>query len=726
MRNIETYINNQLADFTDLESLPLSWSKSTDKFMEIVGASGIELEQAFRSMSFPSSQNNCRIFQASQNQSTVQRGDTVFQMKINADGIQVFNGSVALKNTIRKHGKIHSFVVEAIGDGMTLWEKLDSVTLSQLDLGEQMWTGNAIRATWTQTVDDNNCIFAPVVYGSVFPKLSVGAFAASDFRLSVYFIAIIKAIFKKVGYTIESGFFASQLMRESVYLYGNGSKMVRSGDYANFGASVKAANPVEYGIGFDFFQVQFDTEISDPLSQFAANDFTTQNKGEYEISLKIQTNAECTVEFRVVNGSTTRTTSYSTNGSNKVLIKHKELLLVGEVVKIYIYNNDWQNQIVQNFTFWIDVAELLIVCSSKPIIGTTINIASCLHDKPVKDFLRGITHLFCGAWHVNETIKTVYFEPRFDYVEEIDSVKTTYNGFYNNVSFTPVEIVTDIQSVETDFMLPFGEKLTLAYAEDSSDPLEAEYKKGDTLPPYSTFIQFNKRGGKENTSRNPYFSTLYQSSPNAIRRYGESLPTVLPSGYDIGELLSGTIVTSGTPPTTQTVGEITYESSPKCGLIIRDGVYINFEDENEVVYANFAAPFLTQQFARANDPQYNFCLSYSDVLRPADNQTTRGLSSNFFQKYFAIIRQGIQAKLYGQIRLTDLATTSFRRLVAVDFDNNPSLWILLSINDFKISTDTKANLYMMKHAEPTQGDADKMTFFDPQIDIITPDITKAI
>jgi hypothetical protein len=724
MRTIEIYINTRLADFKDLESLPLSWTKTTDKFLEIVGASGSDVQQAFRSMSFPATQNNSVIFEAQQTQATRARGDTVMAMQIFADGIQVFTGQVSLKNTVRRDGFVHSYVVEAVGDGTGVWEKLDTLTLNDLDLGSQFWTSVEIFSSWSKTVDDMRGIFAPVIYGASVSTQSILSFTPEDFRFSVYYKAIFIAIFKKIGYTITSDFFAATIFRESVYLYGNGEKMIRGDNYKTFGGDVNASASVEYGTGLDFF-VQFDTKTTDLLNQFDIDSFTPQNNGEYKSEVTIEVNIAVEVTFAVfsIAGVPKRSTAYEI-GTDRVKVEHTEELFVGEKMFIFCRVIDPQNV---SGPSRVDFARWVLNCTTKPFVGATINVASCLHDKPVKDFLRGVTHQFCGAWLVNETIKTVTFEPRFDYTEEIDGTKTIYKGFYGNAADPKLTIESDIGAVEIDYNLPFGDKLTLGYAEDGNEPLEFYYKKGGKLPAYSAFIEFNKRGGKESINRNPFFTTLYISKPIIYKIAHGALPTILPSGYKIGEFLPGTISQEGTPPVRKVNGKVTFESNPKCGLIIRNGANVFVRDENNVGgFVN--VPFVTQQFARiiptATIPIYNFCLSYSDVVRPTDNTKTKGLARNLYQKYFTIIRQGIQVKLIGKIRLVDLAQFNFRKMVLTQFDRNPSLWIPLSIDGFKIANDQKATIRMMKNAEPTVNDAEKTTFFDPKIDIFQPDVVK--
>ena len=712
MRQIEIYINNTRADFKDLESLPLTWHKATDKFLEIVGSSGTELEQVFRSMSFPATQNNKRIFKANQSQSVNQRGDTVFSMKIYADGLQMFNGQVALKSTTRKQGIVSSYLVEAIGDGSTMWEKIDTLTLNDIDLGVQLWTDTEIFDSWQKTVDDTNGIFAPVVYGATTGEEET--FSPNDFRLAVYYIPILRAIFKKVGYQIESRFFQSFLMRDAVYLYGNGAKMKR-GAIGNIGAVVKQPN-IHYYNTVASFVIDFDTEVSDPQNQFNNNIFTVANLGEFEFALTISPQMNTDIEFVITNGSYTTTAKYTIADNETAVVKHTVTLEVGQTVTIKGYCLDNGAPSVVNF------AELKIAATTKPMLGTSIDVASCLHDKPIKDFLRGVTHQFCGAWRVNETIKRVYFEPRFDYVEEINGTKTTYEGFYNNASKPSTYLLADVETIETTFNIPFGEKLTIGYAEDSNDPLEVEYKKSGSVIPYSATIGFNKRGGKESSSRNPYFTNLYQSKPNGIKR-ASALPTVLPQGYKIGEVLPGTVVTEGTPPESKTIGTPTFESSPKCGLMLRGQGAIKIKKEG-AFYTNYPCPLITQQFEPQNSLNYNFSMSYADTTRSLDNQLVKGLISNLFQKYFAIIRQGIQQKLQAKIELVDLAQLTFENLIFAEFDHNPSLWVHLAVEDFKISDDKKAYVRLIKHVEPTVNDVAKTTFFDPQISILTPDLPK--
>lgn len=684
MRQIEFYINGTLADFENLEQLPLKTTKTTDSFTELVGTGGMEIEQIFKTLSFPVTNTNSGIFQADMLGSVGVRGDTRFPYQLFVDGNKISGGYLRLKSIVFTE-KGNRFVAETIDSGLYIWEQLETVSLNDIDLGTQAWTQTEIQDSWTETVDTKNGIFAPIIYGAL-TSTTPHAFHARDFRFSVYYIPILKAIFQKIGYSIESSFFETEIMRNSVYCYSNGLNLKRTEVLDDY--QVKCKIERIRGVSSYTYNV---TESKDIHNQFntTTRRFTPDTGGYFTVTIVCKCPLAMIVNV-AKNGVSDLYEVETSTGIDRtisidILLEGSDYVEISLSVEIDLVEGEKME------------AAIVFDMKATPVVGSIINVASCLHNRNVKEFLKGVSHQFCGAWYVNEPLKKVYFEPRFkgeyETLDESTPIIERFNGFYSE-NTVPLDI--DVSSFEVEMMKPFGSSLTIGYGSDSSDPIEKHLKGDSSGTPYDCKVTFNERNGKDNINRNPYFTNLYQGTSQAVISSIE-LPCILPSSFTVGQVLNGSTVEG------EVKGEVTFLGSPKCGIVFRGFVIIYLDG------TSYAAPLITQHtpYQEGATVYLNYSMCYSNHKKTSDANEVRGLLSLFFLKYFAIMRQAVKLTTTAQIYLPDILQFNFRTLQAVSVDNTPSNFIPVEISDFELLDGNAATFELMQTTEATQTDVEK-------------------
>jgi hypothetical protein len=331
--------------------------------------------------------------------------------------------------------------------------------------------------------------------------------------------------------------------------------------------------------------------------------------------------------------------------------------------------------------------------------------------------------------------KRVFCEPRFDYTLIEDGAPVVRKGFYRR-DWPLKTFEVDAEEVEVEYVSPFGEALKLAYKEDSNDPMEkatlaalqrASQKK---MPPYYADIELHDRGAKAETSQNPYFATLYQSQPSDIQlREDAYLPTILPSSYKRGDKLPGMIWTPFDQP--QKREEMpTYEGNPKCGIMFPDALSFAFHyDDTETTYFSEGAraPWITQHkwIDVGGGPalaDWDFAPAYADLVSKDVQRNIRGIVSTFYPTYISTLKEGQVLNARINIPLPSVSALNYREMRRMPYDSNESVWILLELSGYKPLIGDECDAQLIKYVTARQEDMDAVTYDDPDIDPIVPDI----
>lgn len=766
MRQVELYINNQEIDYNELKSIPASLRKRTDKFLEVVGADGSEIDNVLRSLALPGTPRNQAVISSLMQQGAIGRGSTRVSVKLIVNGIMLFSGPGILKKGTKQSGAAPAFLLELLGDGLSLWEKLETVSLTDLEaLGAMTWTFAEILLNWNDTdFTTYKAWWCPVVYGT---ERGTGIFDIKEFRPSVGFKPIVDAIFNGQGYTVESEFFDTYFFRRHAHLFGVGSRWkidldvtdyVFKGSYGDSTALLIAFGTAHVTLLFDpdldpqsmYFnnglpQIDPVQPISLPGPQNVVNDEYVQYlimpvDGRYKFSVRVNTQDASELKIIVKRAAVDvidkdYVVGVSLEGSPGVTVEFTYLLEASDQVYMYLYGT-----VVGGGGTWSRIRHTFVTATllDEPFIGADISLASCLPDRGGKEFLRGISHMFNLAWAVDDVTRRVFCEPRFDYTLIEDGLPVTRRGFYRRD--LPLKYFdVDAESVDVEYVSPFGDGLGMGFKE-GNDPLEKatlsdlQRDADKKVPPYSIEIDFHDRGAKAEKSQNPYFTTLYQSKPSGIQlREDLFIGVVLPSNYNRGDKLPGTV---WTPPggTEKVEAAPTYESDPKCGIMFPNGLLFEFHyNDTEVTYYSEGAraPWITQHkwadqgaLPALSDWDNHPC--YSDLAAKDTARNINGLISTFYPTYISIIKEGQVLSCKINIPLPSIAALNFRRMCDVPFDSNPSVWILLELGNYKALIDDEADGRFIKYVTARQEDMDAVTYDDPPIDPIIPDIEPEI
>ena len=755
MRTIEIYIGGNQMDYTELKSIPLSMRKRTDKFLEIVGADGSEVDNVLRSLTFPDTLRNQATLISLLAQSNKARGAMRHDVKVVVNGIMLFAGDGILKKATKRSSAGPSCYLELLGDGIGLWEKLEKVKLNTLELGSLTWTFAEVTANWNDhEFDDYPAYWCPVVYGNV---VGDGYMSIREFRPSIPFWRIFEAIFKAQGYTIESEFHNTFFFRRHAYLFGVGDKWKNDivvDDYHFKGEYI--GEQIPWGLLLGGSQQAVYDSVEDPSSMFFDNGepqllgdnrinpahdvyLTVQQTGWYKI--KVIANVEEGPGLGVphqlfIQGVRGVTVIYdgrfvmqaSDEGSEGYTVETEVLLQDADKIYFFMLTDP-----IRSFKVRVKLLD-------KPFLGSNILLSSCLHDKPVKEFLRGVSHMFNLAWRVDDITKRVFFEPRFDYILKEGEDYVTRRGFYRR-DFMPITGRIEASEVTVEYVTPFGDSLGLGYREGSNDPIEKatiiDLGRDPDLKraPYYADAELHDRGKDGVISNNPYFTTLYQAKPSDIKlRVDAYVPLVMPSSYKRGDHLPGMHWTGETSGA-HIEDAPTFESEPKCGIMFPEALNFQFyydEDEEVLYYSETVnAPWITQQ--KWNDiggtvalADYDNHCAYADLKARDSARIIKGLVSTFYPNYISIIKEGQVLNGTVSIPLPTIANLSFRHMWRLPYDLNESIWILLELTGYKALVSDTASGQFIKYVGPSKADADAITHDDPNEDPIVPDIAQEL
>lgn len=756
MRTIEIYIDGLQMDYTEIKSIPLSLRKRTDKFLEIVGADGSEVDNVLRSITFPDTLKNQKALISLLAQSSKARGSTRHNVKVVVNGIMLFYGDGVLKKATKRSLAGPSCYLELLGDGIGLWEKLEKVKLNSLELGSLTWTFAEVTANWNDhEFDDYPAYWCPVVYGNV---VGDGYMSIREFRPSIPFWRIFKAIFESQGYTIDSEFYQTLFFRRHAYLFGVGDKWKNDlvvDDYHFKGEYI--GRQIPWGLISGGSQNAVFDATEDPSGMYFDNGFSPRLLGDNRINpphdnhliiqqtgwykIKVTANIDDGPGLGVpqqlfIQGVRGVTIIYD----GRFVMKSSDTGGDGYTCEVEAFLEDGDLLYFLMLTDPINSYKIRVRLLDKPFLGSNILLSSCLHDKPVKEFLRGASHMFNLVWRVDDITKRVFFEPRFDYILIEDGEPVTRRGFYRR-DFTPITGQIEASEVTVEYVTPFGDSLGLGYGEGSNDPLEKatllDLGRDPDLKraPYYADVELHDRGKDGITSNNPYFTTLYQAKPSDIKlRVDAYIPIVMPSAYKLGNHLPG-MKWTGETSGAHTEDAPTFESEPKCGIMFPEALNFQFyydEGEEALYYSETVnAPWITQQ--KWNDiggptalaDWDNHC-AYADLKARDSDRVIKGLVSTFYPNYISIIKEG--QVLTGRIRmpLPTIANLSFRNMWRLPYDLNESIWILLELTGYKALVSDDSTGQFIKYVPPTKDDMDAVTHDDPNEDPIVPDIAQEL
>lgn len=743
MAIVRVRMNGNLVDVFNRNDLPISITKQTDNFLQVVGGTSGEVQNFGSSLRLPATHHNCQVFlQSHIPQSYLDPKDRKlyarFTLIVEVDGTVQFSGFATLTKVFRDGHEPKEFAFDSYGDAAALWEQADQYNLTDITgLGIIPYTTAEVKASQVYTPADAPYIFAPVIYGSTTGSPDPSAtwnskqFTTRDFRPAIFEYSIITEFFKTLGYGLESTFLNTDWFKKWVYLFGVGDNWktaYNANDYRFY--ANRTINQTIAGSPASFFPVQFNSIVEDTQNGWDAVNFwyTIPVQGRYKVEAYVNgTNirvwrVEYTDPLNPLPDAYLFYGTFNFGQCQAGFSSSGEInLRAGVRVRVMV-----RRRVAGSAT--ITAASLRIQLVDEVLVGVDVDAASCLHNNPVKQYLQGVTHRFNLVWFVDDRLKRVYCEPRFAYYLPNQTFNNLerYEGWYKSPSdMQPVRLDLGTDLIELDYQQPFGRFLQLSYKDDN-DPVGEWYKQqvakkvADDLFLYGVQTDFGDRGKDGTVSQNPYFTNLYLGYSTTVATLGYALPIVLPSGTNMDDVFTqdgfGGIIGNLPNPT--------YESAPKCGMIYYDATYAVHQDEPltpifshalimqantlsknfgfQTVVENNGAYCDTLQFLR-NDA-FDDALTNGDVLN--------GLVYNFYRDYLASIRDGL--KYLAQLDLTniDVTTENFRPMRQAAIGGMDVYLILTKISNFfpTLVQPTRCELWQVAQADEELLDA--QTEFD--------------
>lgn len=714
MTNISVFVGLDEVD-VDVNQILFSLSKELDTWDDLNSSTqGQQFGNVFnQNISLPATQKNQLIFQYSNTAFSFRKD--IFDLRVTYKGVDVFvgNGQVLSANLVQKQSQ--GFTIQCLGGEQMLFQQLEGVNLNELDLGEYPTLRADIMASQTPLNDVTSypVVFAPAVYGS--QNNDRIELVASDFRYkdglrpSVRIFRIFEAIFvKKLGYRIISNLYENATQfRNLLYPFGVNNDWERADDYQFYIVEANVVTNTPYTDG-DF--ILFPNDVTDPYNLNAGGIFSTDPPG-LGSGIPNGTNASAWFDFEIAIYSSNPAHTYDVVIRNIVNSVPKPDTIVAQNIPVIsgINGSPWRSE--NPLIFHPQRGETLLIVriyqngSLTPItvgagsyykatmnkrfaFGADLKVASCLHALPVKDFLRGMQHLYGLIFCVDAAKKIVFFDPRFvANVQDIASPATLINpevGYYEDKAFSVGQLDYDVQSVE------------LVQEKNSGDGFEFGYKAGDNAPYEQYISQFTEtaaplygakivmRSAAKNPilkeSRNPFFAPIINTSFENATNPDFKYPAVWPLlNQDISDLKKQTDSFIINPPASiQDPPDYTFPPTiaQYYGLLDFSGATYNEFYRYTIirdpaigsVFTTFNLPFMGQLFPDNVDyfqelqTPVPFILSYSDVsYQNALYGKISGLISRFHQKFLAIADQDVTVKLRARQRFVNFLDNYLRK-----------------------------------------------------------------
>lgn len=672
MDQVRLRINKELADYQEIEGLPVSFKIQTDEFSGIAAPKNSQIDNVAKRLALPSTRNNQRIV------SPIEGGLVGASLTVN--GSLVFEGNARHVQTEYKAGSLLGYAFEMNSGAKALFESLGSRTLRGLDLGNTEYSLENIEASWAKTGANDLAVWAPVYYGETGD--ADNNFTPSLLRPHVFFKTITDVIFKDLGVSVESQFFNTDFFRRFTYLFGVGEKWSVSGNAAQqFHVSTGFSTTANSGVPafIDFVNEFLDT------GAIVNGDVATLSGGVWDFQVLIPTVTNAIVRFEIP-------------GFYTQVLQQQQLTIIGplavptgSVARISVEQIDQtQPGVVDIGPFWKGDRQ------EDPGIGQDVRLSSCLHGEKIITFLESISHMFNLAWYYDPVFKKLHVDPRFDFT--LGGVN--YEGFYKRIIEGTSDWVDrlDTEQVTTQRGLrPFGDYLTLSTKAESSNWFDNAENKGSysDIPLGGARFNFSPTGNDGSTSENPMFETLLltgfantSTSPNIAH-----MPCVVPD--------------TDTP---STVPDPTYESGPKYGYYAGD--IDNYSPWKWNGSDRSARPVIYQTPKITNSASVTVATGYNDYLTNTGPGLTTlpGLVSIFYPKWLAIMERGLVLSAMAQLEFFDINPSAdvFRESKVVRYSSERKAFIFVKADGFQPLKGRGATVTMFEHVEPTQEDIGRL------------------
>lgn len=752
--NISVFVGTDEVD-VDVEQIPFALSKELDTWDDLTSSTqGQQFGNVFNdTITLPATKKNQLIFQFSHANFSFRKD--IFDLRVTYKGVDIFVGNGQLLSVTLEQKQAQVFAIQCLGGEQILFSLFEGVNLNDLDLGEYPTLRADVMASQTPENAPNSypVVFAPAVYGSQnnarIELITSDYYYKYALRAAVRIFRIIEAAFvKKLGYKIISNLYEnSTQFRNLVYTFGVGNKWERADDYQFY--------QVEANVGIatlfaDGATVLFVNDVSDPYNLNAGGIFTTDPPGvgngipngtdgaawfDFEIAVfsSSSTHYYDVIIENFINGSAVADTIVAQNvpiglvwRNEKPIVFHPQRGETNLIIKIY--QNGSPIPIVVGASSYYKAT-----MNKRFAFGADLKVASCLHALPVKDFLRGVQHIYGLVFCVDASRKTVFFDPRFcANVQDFASPATLTNpaqGYYEDNAFDVDNLDFDIESVQLLQEKNASDGLTIGYKEGDNAPY-AEYVErfGEAAAPlYGANITFKNANTNPvlKNSRNPFFSPIINVSFENANNPAFSYPAVWPLFAQSIQDLQITSDANNFPPA-NIQDPPDYEFPPAIaqyyGLLdFSNPIYSGFyryaiitdplANAGTIQKTVYQLPFMGQLFPDKVDyflelqTTLPFILSYSDVsYQNAAYGKVTGLINRFHQKFLAIANNGVTLKLKARQKLITFLKNYLRKSFLLNLKSGFAVCWVKKIENLNPQESDLADFELIVDAVHINGD----------------------
>lgn len=469
--------------------------------------------------------------------------------EISVEGTEILRGK-AIVEAVRQKDVAESYDLYVQGDNFNLWEQLDAVSVSGLDLGSFTLNVGNVESSWDYTSASGNVVFAPIDFGQ-FVNDTV---KISDLTPSYFIRNILTKGFQQIGIAYESTFldsdYAKRLVTPTV-----GKWRLSDADYdliktqTNFGASAFTISGGDTISGNG--SKQYINNLTQVTSNANYNDATSTLTVAHGAFAYFRFSALVSKTGALVGGNRQVTIGYDINGitaqsvttfsvfNNEPLpqliqlIGQKEVqILPGDIIKPWIVapfdvgisNISWSANAVYKMPE--DVTLTLNKYLPKPKSDTFT----------VFDLLRGLAQTFNLQFYYNPFSKILKFEPYQDfYSGERDWSDKWDNSKDKEVRYLGLTLTQDIwhkyKDDDSDRYLKRYKESGVDYASYKLE-LPDNFKRGETVVRNEVFAA--------TVDRVASFGTIPTFNYDSDNKQVESLDFQLRILYYEGKDTSGT------------------------------------------------------------------------------------------------------------------------------------------------------------------------------------------
>lgn len=665
--NVHIVINETPRKVVDMGKLGLKISSEVDDFKNLMTANGLRIDNAIR-----------RVVAAGTNEDTQAAGHSgiigadIEEAKaqqaayIDVAGLQLFSGKARLDSTLRNRNGVENFTYVLQSGAAGFFSDLGKRLLTSFDLGTTLYSTENFLASYDGTYAQGYpATFAPVVYGTEEADLE-----SLNIRPHVKFPAIVKPIINELGWTLSSEFFDTTYFENHHYMFGVGDQWRVSGGeniivLANVDTATAYTNDNTPGeVHFE----DIDSDESNDESSWNGNTWTSPEDGEYNFRVSLSRDFNSFSAVYTVNLVLAGGVTISIPSNAPIFDSGFINVPGGEQVKIEI-------TVSSGTVTYLPDSYLKITKYEEVALGGLIDVASCLHSNPAKDFFDAITFMFCLVWYAHEPTKTLYVEPRFDYT--LDDV--TYEGFYKGHSTEDSDLrpedwssKIDQDGIVIESIKMFSDAAIFKNKAEGTNVYERTAARGTSSIPFlAARCDFGDYGLGDKTLENPYFEDMLAVG-NGELSGGYGIPLILAEDYDEG-LWDGA---------ERNLPTATYESNPKYGYYHGNFSYGGWWLDGEFYSTT---PLITQRPADSSSAfdEVIYSATFSDFIDPGgSSKIAAGYLSLFYRQFLAIVKDGQLIKARVSLSLKDFATLDHRSLKIGRIGGTSASLLLLKVKQF--------------------------------------------